>query len=129
MENYRNHIPNRTDYQDNMISPIVIILTFIALILSTSNYYSESGLKTFRMFTTLSNIVAAVSASICIPFQIDGLRRDRYKLPAWIVFVMYIGVVGVFLTFSIAITLISFLKVLLRQCLINPTFFYIQLIL
>ena len=94
-----------------IVCSIVIALTFVALVFNTSDFYGdkvEAGLGTFKMFTTLSNILAAIAAFICIPFQIDGLRRDRYKLPAWIVFVMYIGVVGVFLTFSIAITLISF---------------------
>jgi hypothetical protein len=59
------------------------------------------------MFTTLSNIAAAFSAAMCLPFQIDGLRRDRYRLPSWIVVVMYVGTVGVFLTFFSAITIIS----------------------
>lgn len=40
---------------------------------------------------------------MCLPFQIDGLRRDRYKLPPWIV--MYVGAVGAFLTFFVAATL------------------------
>ena len=93
------------------ISSLVIIMTFVVLLLNLIDYYNhdspESGVGTLRMFTTLSNIVAAFAASMCLPFQIDGLRRDRYKLPSWIVIVMYIGAVGVFLTFSIAITLIS----------------------
>ena len=93
------------------ISATVIILTLVALVLNASDFYRdtspESGLGTFRMFTTLSNILAAGAASLCIPFQIDGLRRDKYKLPYWIVVIMYIGVVGVFLTFFVAITLIS----------------------
>ena len=93
------------------ISSLVIIMTFVVLLLNLIDYYNqdspESGVGTLRMFTTLSNIVAAFAASMCLPFQIDGLRRDRYKLPSWIVTVMYIGAVGVFLTFSIALTLIS----------------------
>ena len=90
---------------------LVIAVTFVSLILCITDYYREgspeSGVGTFRMFTTLSNIVAAVAAFMCLPFQIDGLRRDRYKLPGWIVFVMFIGAVGTFLTFFVAITLIS----------------------
>ena len=41
----------------------------------------SAGIGTLRMFTTLSNIIAAVGASLCLPFQIDGLRRNKYKLP------------------------------------------------
>lgn len=114
----------------------VIILTIVSMVLNSSDFYQdrspESGLGTFRMFTTLSNMVAAAAASLCIPFQIDGLRRDKYKLPNWIVVVMYIGVVGVFITFFVALTLISiyqgfvkamFLKSNLFLHTINPLFF------
>ena len=93
------------------ICSLVIAVTFVSFILCVTDYYHqgtpESGIGTLRMFTTLSNIAAAVTAFMCLPFQIDGLRRDRYNLPAWIVIVMYMGAVGTFLTFSIAITLIS----------------------
>ena len=94
-----------------VICSVVIAITFVALILNTSDFYNEkspeAGLGTLRMFTTLSNILAASTASLCIPFQIDGLRRNRYKLPKWIVVLMFIGTVGVFLTFFVAMTVIS----------------------
>ena len=93
------------------ICSLVIVVTFVALALSLSDFFnsgsSEAGIGTLKMFTTLSNIVAAFSAAMCLPFQIDGLRRDRYRLPSWIVIVMYVGAVGVFLTFFTAITIIS----------------------
>ena len=94
-----------------VICSVVIAITFVTLILNAADIYNEkspeSGLGTLRMFTTLSNILAAATASLCIPFQIDGLRRNRYKLPKWIVILMYIGTAAVFLTFFVAITVIS----------------------
>ena len=94
-----------------VICSLVIILTFVAVALSLSDYFdsgsSEAGIGTLKMFTTLSNIVAAFAAAMCLPFQIDGLRRDRYKLPSWIVIIMYVGAVSVFVTFFSAITIIS----------------------
>ena len=92
-----------------VLSSLVIIVTFVALTLNLGDYYDDggSGFNTLRMFTTLSNILAALAASMCLPFQIDGLRRDRYNLPSWIVKIMYVGAVGVFLTFFVASTLIS----------------------
>lgn len=96
------------------ICALVIVLTSVAIILNVTNYYeeasAEAGTGTFRMFTTLSNIIAAIAASICIPFQIDGLRKDKYNLPFWIITVMYVGVVGVFITFFVALTIISALQ-------------------
>ena len=89
----------------------VIILTAVALVFNITDFYNEStpeaGIGTLRMYTTLSNILAAVAASLCIPFQIDGLRRNKYKLPFWIVSIMYVGGTGLFVTFFTAITLIS----------------------
>ena len=90
---------------------IVIFLTMFSLTLNIANYYNdvtpEAGIGTLRMYTTLSNILATLAASICIPFQIDGLRKNKYKLPRWVVEVMLVGAVGVFLTFFVAITFIS----------------------
>ena len=94
-----------------IICALVVALTCVVVVLNLIDFYDyksdESGLGNLRMFTTISNIIAAVAASMCLPFQIDGLRKDRYKLPSWIVILMYIGAVGVFLTFFVAITLIS----------------------
>ena len=93
------------------ICSLVIAVTFVALALSLSDFFNsgstEAGIGTLKMFTTISNIIAALAAAMCLPFQIDGLRRDRYRLPSWIVIVMYVGAVGVFITFFTAITLIS----------------------
>ena len=110
-----------------VISSLVIVMTFVALSLSLSDYFhsgsSEAGVGTFKMFTTISNIIAAFSAAMCLPFQIDGLRRDRYKLPSWIVIVMYVGAVGVFLTFFVAITIISAYQGFVKAMLTNSKLF------
>ena len=93
------------------ICSIVVSLTVVALVLNIVNFFNEStpeaGLGTLRMFTTISNIIAALAAAICIPFQIDGLRRNKYLLPKWIVEVMYVGSTGSILTFTIALALIG----------------------
>ena len=94
-----------------VLCSLVILVTLVALSLSLSDFFdsgsSEAGIGTLKMFTTISNIIAATAASMCLPFQIDGLRRDRYRLPYWIVVAMYVGTVGVFITFSIAASIIS----------------------
>ena len=93
------------------IASVVIALTLVALTLNIIDFYQESspeaGLGTLRMYTTLSNILATLAASICVPFQIDGLRKNKFKIPNWVVEVMYVGATGVFVTFTIAISLIT----------------------
>ena len=110
-----------------VICSLVILLTFVALTLNLVDYYNsespESGVGTLRMFTTLSNVIAAFSASMCLPFQIDGLRKDRYKLPSWIVTLMYVGAVGVFLTFFVAITIISIYQGFAKTMFSNSNLF------
>ena len=90
---------------------IVVILTVVSLTLNIINFYQEdspeAGIGTLRMYTTLSNILATLAASICIPFQIEGLRKNRFKLPVWVVEVMYVGTCGVCLTLIIALAMIA----------------------
>lgn len=109
------------------ISSLVIVLTFVAVALSLTDFFktgsSEAGMGTLKMFTTLSNIAAAFSAAMCLPFQIDGLRRDRYRLPSWIVIVMYVGTVGVFLTFFSAITIVSMYQGFVKTMLSKSSLF------
>ena len=110
-----------------VICSLVILLTFVALSFSLSDFFesgsSEAGIGTLKMFTTISNVIAAFSAAMCLPFQIDGLRRDRYKLPYWIVIVMYVGTVGVFLTFFTAATLISVYQGFVKTMLTRSSIF------
>ena len=110
-----------------VICSLVIVLTVVAITLSLLDFFnsksSEAGVGTFKMFTTISNIIAAFSAAMCLPFQIDGLRRDRYKLPSWIVVVMYVGAVGVFLTFFVAITIIAAYQGFVKAMFMNAKLF------
>ena len=110
-----------------VICSLVIIVTSIAVTLSLIDYFNsnspEAGVGTLKMFTTISNIIAAFSAAMCLPFQIDGLRRDRYNLPSWIVILMYVGAMGVFLTFFISITLISATQGFVKTMFTNAKLF------
>ena len=108
---YNIHKINRMRAIAGIIScSLMFAFTFTTLILNVAQYYSgvvEKGLKTFRMFTTLSNIVLGLSSLLFIPFQIDGLRKGNFHLPRWIVTVMYMSVSLVGLTFITAVTAIS----------------------
>ena len=109
------------------ICSLVIVITCVAVVLSLTDFFqsgsSEAGVGTFKMFTTISNIIAAFAAAMCLPFQIDGLRRDRYNLPSWIVIVMYVGAVGVFITFLVAASIISVYQGFVTAMLTNAKLF------
>ena len=110
-----------------VICSLVVVLTFVALTFNLVDLYNkqdpESGIGTLRMFTTISNVIAAFAALMCLPFQIDGLRRDRYKLPSWIVIAMYAGAVGVFLTFFVAATLMSAYQGFVKSMFMNSNLY------
>ena len=90
---------------------LLCILVFAAVIdqvLSTPDaIVSEVGQKSFRMFTILANMFMGVTAAMCIPFAVDGMRYRNYHLPRWVINLMYIGTNGVALTFLIAVTVLS----------------------
>ena len=90
---------------------ILVTIANIAIWINLSNAlnsgYQNMGLKTFKMFTTLSNLILSIGAMLAIPYQIEGLKKTNYHLPRWIVYFLYAGVTGVSVTFVTAITLIS----------------------
>ena len=90
---------------------IVIILANICYWANLSNALHRNwpnvGLRTLRMFTTISNLLVALAALLSIPYQIDGFRYNNYHLPRWIVYILYTGTVGVGITFMTAITAIT----------------------
>ena len=97
-----------------VMSSTVIVATAVMIVFNVTNFFQEEnievGFGTLRMFTTLSNIVAAIAAFMCLPFQIQGLKKNKYKLPSWIVLLFFVGATGVFLSFFIAITILSITK-------------------
>ena len=67
----------------------------------------DEGLRSFRYFTVLSNMLAAFCAALCIPYEIDGLRTHNYHLPRWAVGALYCGVCCVTVTFTVALCVLA----------------------
>jgi hypothetical protein len=68
------------------------------------------GIRTFCMFTVNSNILAAVTSVIVIPYTIDGIRKKEYSLPDWVVVFMLTGTTAVTLTFLVSLFILSPVK-------------------
>lgn len=77
------------------------------LVVAPKDTFPEVGWKAYHLFTILSNLLMAVSAAMCIPYAVDGLRNHNYHLPRWYVDLMYVGTTGVTVTFVVALTVLS----------------------
>ena len=68
---------------------IVVICVCIGVVMNLTTLYDQNfdnmGIRTFCMFTVNSNILAALSSFIVIPYAIDGIRKKEYVLPDWVV--------------------------------------------
>jgi len=91
----------------SLLCIFVILAVSEQLLIAPDALVSEVGYKSYRMFTVLSNMLMAITAAMCIPYAVDGIRYHNYHLPRWIVTLMYMGTNGVALTFLIAVTVLA----------------------
>lgn len=88
-----------------------VVLVFISIVINLlaapTEIVEEVGVKTFRMFTVLSNMLAGVAAAMTVPFAVDGIRQRNYHLPRWIVYLTFMSVNCITLTFLVALTILS----------------------
>ena len=94
-----------------VFSIAIVVFVFIAVVIkllaAPTELVEEVGIKTFRMYTVLSNMLVAISVAMTIPFTIDGIRYKNYHLPRWIVNFIFISTTCITLTFIVSITLLS----------------------
>lgn len=88
-----------------ILSVFIVTCVFFSVVRNVlalpNEIVEEVGYKTFRMFTVLSNMFVGITASMSIPFAVDGIRQKNYHLPRWIVNLTLMSVSGVTLTFVI----------------------------
>ena len=72
--------------------------------------FDHMGLRTFCMFTVNSNILCGIGMMMALPYTIDGLRRNDYHLPDWMVDLLFAGVTSVGLTFLISLCVLAPVK-------------------
>lgn len=89
----------------------ILVVTATTAVTVSYYFYSnnplvETGIDSYKFFTTDSNILAAVSSLILIPYEINILRGKREKLPRFAVVLKYVGMTSVMLTFLTVITLL-----------------------
>jgi hypothetical protein len=93
---------------------IVVVCVCIGVTMNLTTLYDEDfdnmGIRTFCMFTVNSNILAALSSFLVIPYAIDGIRKKEYILPDWVVVFMMTGTTAVALTFLVSLFVLSPVK-------------------
>ena len=93
-----------------LIINIFVVIATTAICTSywfyTNNPLVESGFDSFKFFTTDSNILAAVSSLVLIPFEIQILRGRRKTLPHAAVVLKLVGMTSVMLTFTTVMTVL-----------------------
>ncbi len=93
---------------------VVVVCVCVGVTMNLTTIYDENfdhmGIRTFCMFTVNSNILAAVSMFLCLPYTIDGLRTNNYHLPKWVVMLVFTGVTAVSLTFLVSLIILSPVK-------------------
>ena len=98
-------------YLNLLFSVLIVICIFVAIVINLlkapTELVQEVGLKTFRMYTVLSNMFVGITISMTIPFAVDGIRYKNYHLPRWIVNLIFISTTCITLTFIISLTLLS----------------------
>ena len=69
-----------------------------------------TGIYSFRYFTTLSNVFAAISAAITLVFNVKNVINDEYLFPRWVMILKHAATSAATLTF---ITVALFLSPLI----------------
>ena len=94
-----------------ILSAVLVVCVFASVVMNLlanpTEIVQEVGLKTFRMFTVLSNMFVGITAAMSIPFAVDGIRQKNYHLPRWIVNLTLVSVTCISLTFVITLFILS----------------------
>lgn len=95
-------------------SAIVAICVCIGVTMNLTTIYDQDfdnmGIRTFCMFTVNSNILAGIGMILVFPFALEGLRKNNYHLPDWVVTFLHAGTTAVTLTFLVSLFVLAPVK-------------------
>ena len=103
---------NRREASFALASAIIVVLctcigVTMNLVTVEDQNFDHMGIQTFCMFTVNSNILVAMGMALVIPYPIDGLRKNYFHLPNWLVSFLLAGTVAVTLTFLVSLFVLS----------------------
>ncbi len=91
----------------NALVFLMVLCSMIWILISTTGGSggvtdAEAGERNvFRYFTVDSNILAALTCLLMIPYNIRSIRRGEDAIPQWVLTLKMIGTVAVALTFAV----------------------------
>lgn len=93
---------------------LVVLCVCIGVTMNLTTIYDENfdhmGIRTFCMFTVNSNILAALTMTLVVPYAVDGLRRHDYFVPLWVSRLVLSGATCVTLTFLVSLFILAPVK-------------------
>ena len=97
-----------------LFSAAVVICVCVGVVMNLTTIYDENfdhmGIRTFCMFTVNSNILMGIAMFLAIPYAIDGLRRQYFRLPDWLVTALFVTTTALSLTFLISLCVLAPVK-------------------
>lgn len=105
---------NKERYRQNRMKCILTLLISTAImtilavmiireVVRLGETASDSAYSVFKYFTTVSNILAAYSAILTVPFALDGLFNKKYNVSTYITKLLFCGTICVTITMLLAL--------------------------
>ncbi len=97
-----------------LFSALLVICVCIGVVMNLTTLEDENfdhmGIETFCMFTVNSNIFMGIAMFLAIPYCIDGLRNKYFRLPDWLVRLLFVAATALSLTFLVSLLILAPVK-------------------
>ena len=97
-----------------LFSAALVICVCVGVVMNLTTLEDENfdhmGIRTFCMFTVNSNILTGISMFLVIPYAIDGLRKQYFRLPDWLIILLFVTTTALSLTFLISLCVLAPVK-------------------
>lgn len=97
-----------------LFSAAVVICVCVGVVMNLTTLHDENfdhmGIETFCMFTVNSNIFMGIAMFLTLPYTIDGLRNRYFRLPDWLVLLLFVAATALSITFLVSLCLLAPVK-------------------
>ena len=89
---------------------LTLILSFYGIIAGVNRMtavFHKNGFTSFTYYTMLSNAFAALSIAFVFPYTVEGIRKKRFSMPAWVAVVHFTATITITITMVFVLGFIS----------------------